>query len=206
LRTYAEALGLDAKLIVDEYKVRHERLSEVELQPISPASAGRERRRAPSGPIIPRGAVIVAVFALLIIALYALGTSSDDNGDSGAVATTTTGDGGATGRTTPARSAPAPPRRPSRVRLQVVATGSVFVCLRGGDRTLVNGQTMQAGDKTDTFLSKRFKLTLGNNSVRLRINGKDRGVPASPDAIGLQITPRRGRQPLPANQRPTCQQ
>ena len=44
LRTYAEALDLDAKLLVDEYKLRHEHLSEVELQPISAAAPGRERR------------------------------------------------------------------------------------------------------------------------------------------------------------------
>ena len=30
LRTYAEALDLDAKLLVDEYKLRHEHLSDVE--------------------------------------------------------------------------------------------------------------------------------------------------------------------------------
>ena len=45
LRTYAEALDLDAKLLVDEYKLRHERLSEVDLQPINAAAPGRERRR-----------------------------------------------------------------------------------------------------------------------------------------------------------------
>ena len=60
LRTYAEALDLDAKLLVDEYKLRHERLSEVELQPISAAAPGRERRR--TGPVIPPGAFVVLIF------------------------------------------------------------------------------------------------------------------------------------------------
>src|SRR6187200_1734531 len=44
LRTYAESLGLDGRLLVEEYKLRHERLSDVELQPISPRGA-RERAR-----------------------------------------------------------------------------------------------------------------------------------------------------------------
>ena len=47
LRTYAEKLGLDARLLVEEYKLRHERLSDVDLQPIAPRSArdrARERR------------------------------------------------------------------------------------------------------------------------------------------------------------------
>src|SRR5207248_1276326 len=51
LRTYADALGLDAKLLIEEYKLRHERLSEVERQPIVPTgivwvcleAAGRRR-------------------------------------------------------------------------------------------------------------------------------------------------------------------
>src|SRR5881409_2460227 len=48
LRTYAEALGLDGRLLVEEYKLRHERLSDVELQPITPRSArDRRRRKAP---------------------------------------------------------------------------------------------------------------------------------------------------------------
>src|SRR3712207_7831882 len=46
LRTYAEALGLDAKLIVEEYKLRHERPSDAELRPIAPPRSGR---RAGSG-------------------------------------------------------------------------------------------------------------------------------------------------------------
>src|SRR3954453_14294639 len=37
LRTYAEALGLDARLLLEEYKLRHERLSDIELQPIAPS-------------------------------------------------------------------------------------------------------------------------------------------------------------------------
>ena len=64
--------------------------------------------------------------------------------------------------------------RPSRVRLRIDATGPVNVCLKAGDRTLVNGQTLQAGQRTRTFRSRRFRLTLGNNSARLRINGKTR--------------------------------
>src|SRR2546423_8299155 len=44
LRTYAEALGLDARLLLEEYKLRHERLSDIELQPIAPPG----RRGAPA--------------------------------------------------------------------------------------------------------------------------------------------------------------
>src|SRR4051812_35708391 len=48
LRTYAEALGLDAKLLVDEYKARYERPAEGELYPITSPLAGDRRRSGPS--------------------------------------------------------------------------------------------------------------------------------------------------------------
>src|SRR3954453_12660171 len=44
LRSYADALGLDGRLLVEEYKLRHERLSDIELQPIAPPRAGSPRR------------------------------------------------------------------------------------------------------------------------------------------------------------------
>jgi cytoskeleton protein RodZ len=200
LRTYAEALDLDAKLLVDEYKLRHERLSEVELQPINAAAPGRERRR--QTPVLPPWVFLVVIILGLLVALWALGTSGDDQPDSAASPppTTTT--------TTTRRPATAPPpaaaRRPSRVRLRIDAVGAVNICLKAGDRTLVNGQTYEAGQRTPTFASKRFRLTLGNNSARLRINGKTRRVKASSQPIGLEITPQRGRQPLSAKERPVC--
>jgi cytoskeleton protein RodZ len=200
LRTYAEALDLDAKLLVDEYKLRHEHLSEVELQPINAAAPGRERRR--QTPVLPPWFFVAAIVAGLVFALYLLG-SGDDDPDSSATPPP------ATGTTTTDRPAttpppPAAPVRPTRVRLRIDATGEVNVCLKAGDRTLVNGQTYEAGQRTPTFASRRFRLTLGNNSARLRINGKTRNVRASSEPIGLEITPGRGRQPLSARERPVC--
>jgi hypothetical protein len=202
LRTYAEALDLDAKLLVDEYKLRHERLSEVELQPINAAAPGRERRR--TGPVIPPGVVVTVILVALVGALYSLGSCGKDNPPASDQPAATT-----PAATTPAAAAPPaanPPvaERPLTVRLQIVGTGPVNVCLKAGNRALVNGATLGAGDRTATFRSKRFRLTLGNNNAILRINGKSRRVAASSNPIGLQITPARGRQPLSAAKRPVC--
>jgi cytoskeleton protein RodZ len=200
LRTYAEALDLDAKLLVDEYKLRHEHLSEVELQPINAAAPGRERRR--QSPVLPPWFFVAVIFVGLLFSLYLLGTLGNDSGSEQpsspppppAVAQP------------PATPPPAErkPARPRTTKLRIEATGPVFVCLRAGDRTLVNGETLQAGDRTRTFRSKRFKLTVGNNAVVLRINGKPKRLPASSEPIGVEITPGRGRQPLPADKRPLC--
>ena len=199
LRTYAEALDLDAKVLVDEYKLRHERLSDVELQPINAAAPGRERRR--TGPIVPPGAFIVLIFVGLIVALYLLGSGGDDTPTEADRPAATQPDAPPT---TPPVAASTPPARPQRVRLRIEATGLVNVCLKAGDRTLVDGETLAAGDRTATFRSRRFRLTLGNASAILRVNGRPRSVAPSPDPIGVQITPARGRQPLSASRRPIC--
>src|SRR4051812_36155949 len=80
LRTYAEALGLDARLLLEEYKLRHERLSDIELQPIAPpgrrGDGGRGRRRAG----IPRAYVVWFLVLAVLAAIYLLGKNSEDDG------------------------------------------------------------------------------------------------------------------------------
>ena len=76
LRSYADYLGLDSRLLVEEYKQRFERPSTMELTPFAPRPGGRRerRRRAVLGP------ALVVVFALVLVlgALYALGSWGDD--------------------------------------------------------------------------------------------------------------------------------
>ena len=220
LRTYAESLGLDGRLLVEEYKLRHERLSDVELQPIAPRSesarGGRARRRRPSGGV-PRWAVVLAVVAALLVALYFLGDDTGDQQPPSAVepptpSKTQTTQGSRQGTTSSrssgsssASGSSSRPRRSRVVRLQIVPTGEVFVCLTAvGQGTLVNGVILRPGDPVRTYRSRRFRLNLGNNRVRLRVNGQVRPVPAVTSGIGYEIT-RAGRKTLPAGQRPTCE-
>src|ERR1700752_3841084 len=48
LRTYAQALGLDGKALVEQYRMSHERPSDALLEPIVPPSQ-RQRQRAGGG-------------------------------------------------------------------------------------------------------------------------------------------------------------
>src|SRR3954470_9064967 len=73
LRTYAEALGLDAKLLLEEYKLRHERPSDHDLMPIGAPrrrlgrggpTSHHHHRRPPRG--VPRGLVVGVVVASLL--------------------------------------------------------------------------------------------------------------------------------------------
>src|SRR6266436_10333862 len=56
LRTYGDFLGLDSRMLIDEFKRRYERPSENELRPIT--SISRERERAARGPLIPPWALV----------------------------------------------------------------------------------------------------------------------------------------------------
>src|SRR4051794_29708575 len=74
LRTYAEALGLDARLLLEEYKLRHERLSDIELQPIGPPGSrggggGRGYGRRAG---IPRAYVVWFLVLAVLAAIYLL--------------------------------------------------------------------------------------------------------------------------------------
>jgi len=65
LRTYAEKLGLDAQLLVEEFRAQYEEPEPVEIQPI--ASTPRDARPRPRPPAVPFGpgaAIVLAAVAL----------------------------------------------------------------------------------------------------------------------------------------------
>jgi hypothetical protein len=208
LRTYADALGLDSKLLVEEYKLRHDPLETGDLHPIrrpTQRERDRRRRREPRG--MPVAAIVGLVLAAIFVALYLLGQNADDEGGGRTVATmpaetqgrTQPRDGGGSGA-----SAPAEKPKPRVVRLQLVPTAPVSVCLvNASGEVLIANEILQPGQNSETFRSRRFRIVLGNNGVRLKINGKDRTVPPSGEPIGYTIT-RNGRSDLPAERRPTC--
>ncbi len=209
LRSYADTLGLDGRRLVEEYKLRHERLSEVELQPISPRS--RQLRERPARRGVPRGLVVAVIFLALIGALYALGREAQEEPPT---AGTPGSQAGATQPEAPDGAAgdeerEDEPRTRRRARrrantLTLAATGPVSVCLvnAGGD-VVVDGAIFQPGDRR-TFRSRRFRLLLGNNALRLRLNGTLRRVRASDEAIPLEVTPGGRLRALAADRTPVC--
>lgn len=207
LRTYAEYLDLDPRLLVEEYRQRYERPSTQDLTPFAASrTRGRARRRraAALGP----AAVIVACGALLLGALWALGQWGEDSPDSpppnavrDAQPTATPeprseedSDGGA-----------AAERRPRRVRLQLVATAPVYVCVvdaRG--RQVVDEETLGPDSPRRTYVSRSFRTNFGNNNIRMRVNGKTYRVEPSSEAIGYELRPGRRPRRLADDQRPDC--
>src|SRR4051794_587501 len=130
LRTYAEALGLDARLLLEEYKLRHERLSDIELQPIAPpgsrAGGGRGGRRGRRRGGIPRAYVIWFLVLVVLAAVYALGKSSKDNGTSKPNLPSSSSNPAAPSGTTGKKKKRKQAAAPRFARVQVIATGPVY--------------------------------------------------------------------------------
>ena len=205
LRTYATALNLDGKALVEEYRLTQERPSEGMLEPIvAPSQRNRGRGRSqPSGP--SRGySIAVGAIVLVIIVLIVLLATSGGSGSHNPKALTTTVNGETSTHTT-AKSKTHTTAPSSVLALSLKPTGAVYVCLIGDNgRKLIPGQELQAGASTSTYHAKHFEITLGNNAVIMYIDGRPRTVPASTAAIGYSITKAHGRRTLSAGQLPTC--
>jgi cytoskeleton protein RodZ len=135
LRTYADYLGLEGQLYLDEYNSRFAAADEVPFAQSTTPSRPK-RRRVESNLVVVALAAIVAVTVLVVVAFAGLGSSPDDPaGPSGpAAGPTTTGDQGAT--TTEGDGSP-----PARLFL-LAERGSSYVQVRQGG---VNGKLLWEG-------------------------------------------------------------
>jgi len=208
LRTYAEHLGLDARLLVEEYKQRYERLAEHDLRPIVPL--GAEQRGSATRVISPgviAGVIVVALLGLLFL-IGSLGGS------------------GSSTTSAPPQRAPAPgaqlqaqshahavavarARRArlarTRVQLQVLPSGTVYVCLvDDAGHVLIAGRDLGAGGPPRTFTAHGFRITLGNAQVTLRVNGVVITPPNTATGVAYSLRPGAHPLPLPVSQGPTC--
>src|SRR3954470_20949692 len=84
LRTYAEYLGLDAQLLVEEFRAQHEPRGEGEMPSFVPpgrAPPPRERRGGGGQMAIGPGVLAVGLVLLLLLVLAVIGlVSGDDEG------------------------------------------------------------------------------------------------------------------------------
>ena len=195
LRTYAEKLGLDPQLLVEEYRAQYEPPEPVEFQPI--ASSARERRRRPPAPRFgPGSAIVVAGLALLGFLLVLGLTSGEDEPersvDPGPAQTTSL-------------EQPRPRRPPAagpatRVELRVIPAVPTYVCIDRGPEEIVFEGTL---DAARTFRAPdTLRINLGKRSAQLRVNGKAVTFADGPDPVGFEFTRAGARDELPLGERP----
>lgn len=229
LRTYAETLELDSRLLLEEYKARYERYDEHDLRPVprtgaTTTSTGRTSPRGHSG---GRGGsrggrrggggrgsgrpwlIVVGLIVIVGVVLFAFGVGRNDGGDKGAATTATppvTNTTGAAADVPPAtteRTTSTDTAAKTTVRLQIVPSGSVYACLTAGSKRLIDGQVLDPASPPGTFRSRRFLLALGNGDAKLKIDGKTYSVASTGKPVGYEITPD-GRTRLRPSQLPQC--
>jgi cytoskeleton protein RodZ len=191
LRTYAEKLGLDAQLLVEEFRAEYEEPEPVEIQPI--ASSPRDaRRRPPAPPFGPGAAIVVAGIALLAF-LLVLGLTGDDDEPE-----QTSDTGPAKTQTQPSK--PVAPATPERVELRVIPAFPTYVCIDRGPEQIVFEGTI---DSPETYRAPdTLRINLGKRSAQLRVNGKPVAFEDSPEPIGFEFTRNGSHEELPSGERP----
>jgi cytoskeletal protein RodZ len=199
LRTYGDYLGLDSRMLVDEYKRRYERPSDHDLRPI--ATLGRERERAARGPLLPPWAVIGLVLVGLVVVLYIVGNNTNK---SPAPTTSASTNGAHRPRRKPNPVVPVAPPAPTTAKLELVPTSTVYVCLVDGTgKHLINAKDFSAGQTIPPFTAPKLLLTLGNNAIQMKVNGHAVNVPATANGIRYLIGPT-GQRRIPLAASPPC--
>ncbi|MEA2411651.1 MAG: cytoskeleton protein RodZ [Thermoleophilaceae bacterium] len=202
MRTYAEYLGLDAQLLIEEYRVDYEPRGEGDLQPMvsRPSRRQQERRRprAARGPPGP-GTAIVVVMVVVVAILAILGLTGGSNNGANKPATATHAKKKKRTHTKHKRAA-AP--KATSARVHIVPTSATYLCVdRGlGTPVVFKGTT----SSSQTFHGKRVRVNIGNAStVRVFNNGKRVALPAGTTVIGYEFTPTRSKR-LAAGVRRPC--
>jgi cytoskeletal protein RodZ len=207
LRTYAQALGLDDKVIVDEYRLRCEPPAEMDHQPIVSTPRRTHRRQGPSGGRPSRGyAIAVGAIGLLIVLLLVGLLSGKGGGSSKQASSTSTQSHTPThgaSRLTPSSGSQSTVTD-TPVALSLQPSAPVYVCLIGDSgRRVIPGVIIQPPYTPVTYHARRFEITLGNNAISMYVDGQLRTVPPSAKAIGYSITSK-GRHTLAPGTLPTC--
>jgi cytoskeleton protein RodZ len=205
LRTYAELLGLDPHMLVEEYRATYEPRDDAELQPLNPGAGGarppRERERrysggGPPGPLTIFAGIVVLVLAVILV----LGLTAKDDGTKKTADTQT--QTAAKKKKAPARKKkPKPKPAPTLVTLQITPNGPTYMCVdRGPGKPVVyTGTTADP----QTFKGRKLRVNLGRTAVTVKVNGKPFPVPQVANPVGYEFSPTGSKQ-LPQGQRPTC--
>jgi cytoskeleton protein RodZ len=186
LRSYAEYLGLDGQLYVDEYNSRFTTLEE---PPATPSSRQRPpRRRIESNSVVVALAGIVAVTVLVVIGLAGLGPGDEPAAKNPLIPTTRAD------TTSTERTPQASPKRPARkAKLVLTAVrGNCWAQVRAGSARgdVVWEGTIEDGQTQRFARWRRLWLSLGSPAaLRAKLNGR---VVHLPDAQSVVLVTRKG--------------
>ncbi len=163
LRTYADYLGLDANLYVDEYNNRFVRPDEQQLVP--ERFAPRRRRSRVGGAGLMRPLIVVGAIVAIVVAVAAWqlsGSSGSKQGAPPASVPTTTGSGATSPKKHHHHRKPPAVALPSRA-VVVASRGDSWLWVRSGN---ASGPTVYEGTLAQ---GKTLRVTLANGPVWIRV-------------------------------------
>jgi cytoskeletal protein RodZ len=202
LKTYGDCLGLDSRLLIDEYKRRYEH---PDHDSHTVATLHRERERAARGPVLPSWLLTVAVLAVVVGALYVVGRIASNSGrQTPPVAASTHTRRHRHHRSTAATTTSSTTTAPASATLKLVPTAPVYVCvMNAGGTALIPGIIYRPGEVVPTVHAGKLYVTLGNASVTASADGKPFTVAPSSSAIHFLVLPS-GARLIPLGVGPTC--
>jgi cytoskeleton protein RodZ len=175
LRTYADYLGLDGQLYVDEFNSRFVSVEEPPPQPRRPA---RTRTRTVEANFVAVALAGIVAVTLLVVVAWRIG-SEPNRGVPLSNAPTTTGDAGAQ----PAQGGTGPSAKTSGLARLVLraARGDCWLEVRAGSSTgvLLYQGTLERG-QTQRFARKRIWMVVGaGGNLVAKLNGKALELPSN---------------------------
>jgi len=226
LRSYATLLGLDGEALVVEFKAVAQDPAELELVEVLPESRG-DRRLSPllqAAPGAPRRRAIpllatLAVLALAGAAIYASGVLNGHHGPATGSRGQITANHGTTAPShhrphgvTVHNHARGGTTAPSRLSLQLVPTGRVWVCLiayptaaSSSGVVTVDGILTPTSPRPVFTAANHFLVTFGDDLVHMTIDGSIHDVAATPTNVVHYAIERDGSyQEIPRSAAPNC--
>jgi hypothetical protein len=203
LKTYADHLGLDARVIVEEFRAS-EGLPDEDPMPAFRHPGGREPTRYEQHPPAT-GLLVAAGIAAVLVLFLVLGLTGGDGGPEPG------GEGGERGQQTAEREADERRERrerrrrerrarPKTVRLKVSPAEPTYVCVdRGeGKAPIYEGSLASAR----SFRGRKLRLNLGRPSAKVRVNGDDVDLGTETMSVGFAFAPGKDPRPIPSGDRP----
>lgn len=199
IRAYADEVGIDSEVLVDEYRRRHE-VPTGTYEHAEPVLRGGWRERARRRPL-PRRLILGAIVAEVAILLLILGLTAgdDDDGASGRQGASQErqrdkpgsddrqGGGDKQGGGGDKQGGAAPPKDAT---MKLVIRSDLQACVvDGGGRVLVPDQLLTGGTEDGPYVARRFKVELDPADARIMVNGeRARAADPSNDAAGYTVS------------------
>jgi cytoskeleton protein RodZ len=198
LRTYAEVVGVDPYLLVEEYRLTEERgveQPEFQLAPM-PARDRRDGRRAGRrppprpprrrGPLIAAAAVGAIVLFLLVLGLVGGDDDPVDDGGSQRAETTQAEPTQAERQQARAKRRQREQAPPSGVNVRIAPAEATYVCVDSGAGTAVIFENTLEAPRTFRNPSE-VRINLGKRSAAITLNGDPVAVEESAEPLALAL-------------------